>query len=186
MSCKDIPLVIFAGGKSKRMGKNKALLPFASSPTLIQFQLQRFKNYFKKVYISCKDKSVFDFEADFIEDLYKDISSPIVALYSVLKSLDEEIVAILSVDTPFVPYEVYEQLLNFIDNHEAVIPDYHPLCGAYKKELLPILEEMIKEDKHSLKELFRQIDVKKITFKSDKIFENLNFYHEYKKALKKV
>ena len=186
MNCKDIPLVIFAGGKSKRMGKNKALLPFASSPTLTQFQLKRFENHFKKVYISCKEKNIFDFEADFIEDFYKDISSPIIGLYSVLKSLDEEIVAILSVDTPFVPFEAYEKLLSFIDEYQAVIPDYHPLCGVYKKELFPTLEKMIKEDKHSLKELFRQIDVKKITFKSDKIFENLNFYYEYKKALKKV
>ena len=168
------------------MGQNKALLPFFSSPTLTEYQYRRFLPHFSKVYISCKDKSIFDFEADFIEDFYKDISSPIVALFSILKSLDEEIVAILSVDTPFVPFEVYEELLGFIDNYEAVIPDYHPLCGVYKKELFPALEKMIKEDKHSLKELFRQIDVKKITFKSDKIFENLNFYHEYKKALKKV
>ncbi len=30
----DIPLVIFAGGKSSRMGKDKALLPFGGYSTL--------------------------------------------------------------------------------------------------------------------------------------------------------
>ena len=166
------------------MGKNKALLPFASSPTLTQFQLQRFSTTFKKVYISCKEKDIFDFKANFIEDFYKDISSPIVALYSVLKSLDEKIVAILSVDTPFVSKDIYEKLLKFIDTHEAVIPDYHPLCGIYKKDILPILEKMIKENEHSLKELFEKIDVKKVSFSNQKEFENLNFYEEYERALK--
>jgi len=166
------------------MGKNKALLPFASSPTLTQFQLGRFQNHFKKVYISCKDRNIFDFDGDFIEDFYKDISSPIVALYSVLKSLDEKVVAILSVDTPFVSKEVYEKLLDFIDSNQAVIPDYHPLCGVYKRDILPVLEEMIKENRHSLKELFEKIDVKKVKFSDEKEFENLNFYHEYEEALK--
>ncbi len=166
------------------MGKNKALLPFSSSPTLIEFQLQRFSGSFQKVYISTKDKNIFDFEADFIEDLYKDISSPIVALYSVMKSLDEKKIAILSVDTPFVSYNIYEKLLDYIDNHQAVIPDYHPLCGVYKRDILPTLEEMIKKDKHSLKELFEKIEVKKITFYDEKEFENLNFFDEYERALK--
>ncbi len=184
MRSKDIPLVIFAGGKSKRMGQNKALLPFASSPTLTQFQLQRFQSHFKKVYVSCKEKSLFDFKAYFIEDFYKDISSPIVGFFSVLKSLDEDIVAILSVDTPFVTYEIYEKLLRYINHFEAVIPDYHPLCGVYKKDLLPILEEMIKENRHSLKKLFEKIEVKKVRFSDESLFENLNFFHEYKRALK--
>ena len=186
MKSKDIPLVIFAGGKSKRMGQNKALLPFASSPTLTQFQLERFENHFKKVYISCKDRDIFDFKAYFIEDFYKDISSPIVALFSVLKSLDEDIVAILSVDTPFVSKEVYEKLLSFIDEYEAIIPDYHPLCGVYKRDILPVLEKMIKENRHSLKEFFEKIDVKKVKFSDEKEFENLNFFHEYEEALKKL
>ena len=168
------------------MGRNKALLPFASSPTLTQFQLQKFSTTFKKVYISCKEKNIFDFEANFIEDFYKDISSPIVALYSVLKSLDEKVVAILSVDTPFVTKKIYEKLLYFIDSHEAVIPDYHPLCGVYKKDLTPILENMIKEDKHSLKELFERINVKKVSFSDEKEFKNLNFYDEYEMALKSL
>ena len=186
MNCKDIPLVIFAGGKSKRMGQNKALLPFDSSPTLTQFQLKRFSNTFKALYISTKDKSIFDFEANFIEDIYKDISSPIIALYSVLKSLDTNVVAILSVDTPFVQKEVYNKLLKDINYNQAIIPDYHPLCGVYKREILPTLEDMIKKDRHSLKELFEKIDVKKIRFDDETQFENLNFYHEYERALKKL
>lgn len=37
----DIPCVIFAGGKSSRMGEDKALLPFGNFKTLTQYQLTR-------------------------------------------------------------------------------------------------------------------------------------------------
>ena len=51
----DTPLVIVAGGKSSRMGRDKALLPFGGYSSLAQFQYQKFLPIFEKVYISCKN-----------------------------------------------------------------------------------------------------------------------------------
>jgi len=65
----QIPCVIFAGGKSSRMGEDKSLLPFGSFSTLTEFQLNRLQKMFKNIYISCKKSSKFDFNADFIEDI---------------------------------------------------------------------------------------------------------------------
>jgi len=55
----DIACVILAGGKSSRMGEDKALLPFGYSPTLTQYQLKKFQDYFKDLYISTKDKNKY-------------------------------------------------------------------------------------------------------------------------------
>ena len=46
----DIPCVIFAGGKSSRMGEDKALLAFGEFPTLTQFQLNKLQKIFKNVH----------------------------------------------------------------------------------------------------------------------------------------
>lgn len=55
-----IPCVILCGGKSSRMGEDKALLPFASSNSLTQYQYDRLESYFKNIYISSKiDKFSF-------------------------------------------------------------------------------------------------------------------------------
>jgi molybdopterin-guanine dinucleotide biosynthesis protein A len=43
----EIPCVILSGGKSSRMGEDKSLLPFSSSNSLIEFQFNRLKPYFK-------------------------------------------------------------------------------------------------------------------------------------------
>ena len=52
---KDIPLIIFAGGKSSRMGEDKALLPFGGYPTLTQFQYIKLRKNFQNIYISAKN-----------------------------------------------------------------------------------------------------------------------------------
>ena len=168
------------------MGKNKALLPFSSSPTLSEYQYKRWEPYFSKVYISCKDKNIFDFKANFIEDIYHEESSPILGLYSMFKQTEEKVVAVISVDTPFVSIENYKILLNHLYHEDAVIPDYHPLCGVYKRDILPSLKELLDEKKYSFKHLFEKIRIKYIEVKNENDFINLNFPKDYKEAIERI
>ena len=93
----DIPCVIFAGGKSSRMGEDKALLPFSTFDTLTEFQHSRLSKIFNNVYISIKDKSKFNFEATFIEDVkVNNIFAPTAGFVSVFKELKDEKIFVLS------------------------------------------------------------------------------------------
>ena len=97
-----IPCVILSGGKSSRMGEDKSLLPFSSSNSLIEFQFNRLKPYFKDIYISSKNDK-FDFLKDkskLILDKNQDIYSPILALQTILEKFDK--VFIITVDTPLI------------------------------------------------------------------------------------
>ena len=186
----DIPLVIFAGGKSSRMGEDKSLLPFSSSPTLTEYQLERFKPYFKKIYISCKSKDKFDFEADFIEDFTKEKSSPFIGLISVFEKLEEEFIFVLSVDTPFFRYEDFLKLYENINGADAVVArtkrSYQPLCAIYKRSILPLLKELDKEKLYKFIFLYDKIKVKYVDFEAEDSFDNLNFKKDYQAALKKI
>ena len=64
-----MPAVLFAGGRSSRMGQDKALLPFAGFKTLSEYQYRRLSEIFEKVYISSKEDK-FDFQADILFDTY--------------------------------------------------------------------------------------------------------------------
>ena len=101
--------VIFAGGKSSRMGEDKALLPFGDYPTLAEFQQAKLKTMFHKVYISAKEDK-FDFDCMVIEDIYTE-NSPLVGIISIFETLEAEEVFILSVDAPFVTKETIQRLL---------------------------------------------------------------------------
>lgn len=182
-----LPLVIMAGGKSSRMGSDKALLPFGTFPTLTQYQISRFQNHFPSLHVSCKTKGKFDFEASFIEDNLTYVkNSPLIALLSILRYFNAP-VAILSVDTPFVTVEIFEKLYQSLSpNIQAIIATSpfgtHPLCGFYTPSLIPMIEKMLETDNHKMGYLLKSAQTVYVDFTSDAPFLNLNYPYEYTQA----
>ena len=182
----NTPCIIFCGGKSKRMGSDKSLLPFGDFPTLTEFQLHKLQKIFKKVYISTKDKNKFNFSADFIVDRY-DIFAPTAGFLSIYESLGVESYFVLGVDLPFVNEYIVKKIIDEDEpNLDATIAKtskgIESLCGIYHKSLYNEFKLMLKEDKHKLNAMLRQKNVKYVNF-DEKYFVNLNYIDDYKKAL---
>lgn len=179
--------VIFAGGKSSRMGKDKAFLPFMQT-TLIEYQYQRLCKIFNKVYISTKEDK-FSFDAPFIYD-EGDIFSPAVALDAVLKEVDSQEIFAISVDMPFIKQEDIHTLYMQKNNHDIAAAKtkggVQPLCAIYSKKVVPKLAAMLKNDIHKLNFLIKQCDSKLVYFEDEESFLNLNHPHEYELALSKT
>ena len=180
--------VIFAGGKSSRMGKDKSLLPFGSCPTLTEFQQAKLNTMFEKVYISAKEDK-FDFDCMVIEDIYTE-NSPLVGIISIFETLKVEEVFILSVDAPFVQKETIERLLTYnqtsLDAIVAQSPSgIQPLCGLYKSSILPLAYTQLEKGNHKLGDLLRLANTLYVKFDEDTPFTNLNHPEEYQKALKR-
>jgi len=179
--------VIFAGGKSSRMGRDKAFLPFKKT-TLIEYQYRKMKKIFKNVYISTKTDK-FSFNADFIFD-DAEIFSPAIALKSVLEQLREEKVFVVSVDAPFIKQNDIYTLYSALNNHEAAVAKTksgtQPLCAIYTKKVLPKLESMLAEDIHKLNYLLKNCDCVYVDFEDEESFLNLNRPDEYELALSKA
>ena len=185
----DIPCVIFAGGKSSRMGEDKALLPFSNSPTLTQFQLQKLQKLFKYVYISCKNKDKFDFKANFIEDVKTDnIFAPTTGFVAIFKELKDEFFFAISVDTPFISKNEIEKIIeNDNPDTEATIASLacgiQPMCGIYHRSLEHKFIDMLNTDNHKLGFLLKNSNTTYVNFEDEKPFLNLNNPDEYKEAL---
>ena len=92
--------VVISGGKSSRMGRDKALLEFGGYPTMAEYQYRKLEKIFDNVYISAKDDK-FDFHSKLILDRYE-TSSPMVALASIGEQISDRAIFVLSVDTPMV------------------------------------------------------------------------------------
>ncbi|MGB5919400.1 molybdenum cofactor guanylyltransferase MobA [Arcobacter sp.] len=183
----DIPCVILCGGKSSRMGEDKALLPFSNYNTLTQYQFDRLKPHFKDIYLSSKTNK-FDFlksHENIIYDNISDESSPLIALKSILETIKSDKVFVITVDTPFVKIDSIEKLINesLSNSTIATTSREHNLCGVYNKSCLPIINEMIKENNHKIGFLLKKIELKKIEFFDENEFLNLNKKEDYQKAL---
>jgi len=183
----SIVAIIFAGGKSSRMGEDKAFLPFGKHTTLAEFQHHRLSALFQKVYVSAKNHK-FDFDCSVIEDTREE-SSPLVGIISIFETLDAEEVFILSVDAPFVNRDTVEKLFSHnAHDFDAIVAQspsgIQPLCGFYKRSILPLAYVQLKQNNHKLADLLRLANTLFVKFDEDRPFTNLNYPKEYEEALK--
>ena len=180
----DIPCVIFAGGKSSRMGKDKSLLQFLNGKSLIRYQYDRLSKIFNKVYISSKTPK-FDFEAPLILDS-STIYAPTPAFLDIFEYFKEFFA--IAVDSPFVDKKVIDTLIQTAKENpkaDAIIAktDFpHPLIGIYRKSILPLLEKAIQEKNYKLNAILRQADTKFVTFDEEEKFFNINYPQDFTRA----
>ncbi|MBN2767837.1 MAG: molybdenum cofactor guanylyltransferase MobA [Campylobacterales bacterium] len=179
--------VILAGGKSRRMGEDKALLPFKKYKSMSEFQYKKLEKIFTNVYICAKEEK-FDFNAKVIKDIYP-IHSPLAGLISIFETLDCNEVFILSVDVPFVDGVIIDTLINQAQKsskYDVIVASSprgrEPLCGVYRRSILPKAKELFFEDIHKINHLLNLLNTKEIAFKEQKNFLNLNTPEDYKEA----
>lgn len=178
------PCVILAGGKSSRMGKDKALLPFGGYDSLTKFQYERLSPLFSSLHVSVKEDK-FNSHMKLILD-ESECFSPMVALGKILSCFDGVHVFILSVDTPNVSQKEIEKLFLHVENYDIIIPKTpshsHQLCGFYHSSLAPMCQELASKNVHKIRALFEHVKIKYVNFKDEKAFLNLNYFDEYERA----
>jgi molybdopterin-guanine dinucleotide biosynthesis protein A len=184
-----MPAVIFAGGKSSRMGEDKSQLAFAGYDSLSEYQYSRLDTLFEKVYLSAKSDK-FDFKCEIVPDNYE-VHSPLAALISVFENLDVPELFILSVDAPFVDKDVIERLMKEErKGYDIIIAEsphgVEPLCGIYKRSILPEAKRMLEKEEHRLTMLLENLQTKRVRFQTKAPFLNLNRPEEYQEALRRL
>lgn len=182
----DIACVILAGGKSSRMGQDKALLPFQGYNSLIEYQYKKFKKIFKYVYISSKTDK-FDFACDIIYDTSTK-SSPMIALQSIFDFIDTQKVFIITVDLPFLEKDSIKSIIKSSKNFEITIPfdgeREHYLCGIFNISTKETVNYLLSENIHKIQSLIKNVNnYKGVELLYPKQFFNINTPQEYNKAI---
>jgi len=184
----DIPCILFAGGKSSRMGQDKSLLPFGDYPTLAEYQYERLKQLFSNVYISAKSRDKFDFNPQVIEDPVQSDFAPTAGFVAAFDHLESDRIFVLGVDTPFIDETVIQKLLDAdASQYDAVVSKtssgIHPMVGIYHRSLLSKLSCMLNEGDHRLGKLLGSSKTHYVPFENEEHFTNLNHPNEYEEAV---
>ncbi|PWT88016.1 MAG: molybdenum cofactor guanylyltransferase [Acidobacteria bacterium] len=159
----DITGVILAGGKSSRMGRNKALLPFRGRP-LIETIRDTMSSIFNKVVISVHQENAYP-QIDLLQipDLYPE-TGPIGGITSVLQSGEERIFCV-ACDMPFLNRELIEYLAGLADC-DAVIPIWREkievLHAFYSFALLAQLKTCLKSGRFRITDALGEAHVRYI------------------------
>ncbi len=190
MQLKHNTAVIFAGGKSSRMGTDKALLPFGNYSSMAEYLYKKLAKIFNNIYISAKNDK-FVFQPTIIYDKYPQ-SSPMVGLVSIFETIDCDEIFMISVDSPLITNETIDILYKNAKiniNADAIIAvsekGIEPMCGIYRRNIYKKAKECLDNDMHQLMNLLKNSEVNYEVFDSSGEFFNLNSPLEYETAMNK-
>ncbi|WP_163534791.1 NTP transferase domain-containing protein [Helicobacter suis] len=180
----DIPCVILTGGKSARMqvqGKqqDKALLPFGTYPSLLAYQHAKMARLFNQVYISAKKP--YTLQANYILDEKIDLFSPLLGVYSALKTLKQSIF-ILPIDMPLVGQKTINALCVCVSQAGVIYAKSAQtfyLIGCWQPSMLEVLQHL------QINTPMRQILARGLALEVEEglEFSNCNTYTDYQNAL---
>lgn len=184
-----IGCAVLAGGKSSRMGTDKALLELDGKNFITKLcdELDCFE---EKIIARGNRSDIKDISWKIISDLYPE-RGPIGGLHAVLSACSSDAMFCVSCDMPLLQISLAKELCGYmregIDAVIAVTEDgrKHPLCGVYRKSVLPVLEEQILEGNNRMMAALQQMRVEYVTIHSQNSqqLKNINTPEEYKSVL---
>lgn len=186
--------IILAGGKSSRMGKNKALLPMEGKPN-IELIKDHLAPFFSDIIVVTNDFEAYEFlKVPMVKDEYIG-KGPLAGIHTGLKNSNTETNFFVACDMPFVSGELAKYLAQLCDHYEGVVPringTLHPLFSVFKKSILPKVERCLQEDRLKIRDLLEELQVLYVNEGElegvmvgniDKIFYNMNYPLDYEKA----
>ncbi len=158
--------VILAGGQSRRMGTNKALLDFGGEP-LIERLARRFQDWFAQVVIVTNTPDVYAFlglpmAGDRIPGL-----GPLGGLEAGLNASRFPRAFFAACDMPFVHEGLVRYMVELADQHDIVVPrlngEYEPMHAVYTQACLPAITRKLDERKLRLISIYQEVRVRTVT-----------------------
>jgi molybdenum cofactor guanylyltransferase len=159
----EVTAFVMAGGKSTRMGTDKAFLE-VQGRSLLANALERAEAAARNVVIVGASSKFSPF-GTVIEDLYPD-RGPLGGIHAALTASETELNLILGVDMPFVEVRFMKYLISVagISNAFVTVPcvggHYEPLCAVYRKEFAIRAEEALKAERNKIDALFAEIPLR--------------------------
>jgi len=143
----DVTCVILAGGKSSRMGQNKALMKLGGK-TVIERMIDIVEPVSKEKIIITNSPEDFRFLGlPIFEDIYK-YKGPLIGIHSGLLHSDTERNFVLSCDIPLMTAEMINYIIEFPTSRPVTICEaagyLQPLAGVYSKKIFNSLDEHLK------------------------------------------
>jgi molybdopterin-guanine dinucleotide biosynthesis protein A len=148
----NLTAIILAGGASRRMGTNKALVPFRGKP-LVHYSIDLALQFTDNIAISSNGGVMGQFGFPVIADIV-DVKAPLVGIHAGLVYAKTDWVLVLTCDMPLVSPELIRFLFDRIEEGDQLVVPGHdgfvePLCGFYHRSLIQTIESHFENRKFS-------------------------------------
>lgn len=184
---------VLAGGRSSRMGTDKAALQL-NGRTLLQHAVQTVGRVTGSQVIILGSQQLYVSYGPVIEDHYSGCG-PLAGIHAALSNSRTRFNLIIAVDTPFLSSALLRHMAARALETGAVVtvPEIggytHPLCAVYSRDFLPIAESALKSGSFKIVPLFpkdrtciiTEAELARFAFDPE-MFDNLNTPEDMKRA----
>jgi molybdopterin-guanine dinucleotide biosynthesis protein A len=180
---------ILAGGRSSRMGADKALLSLGDQ-TLLERALQTASDSGADSYI-VGSRARYGHVGPVVEDIYSGCG-PLGGIHAALTATGTDLNLILSVDMPLMRAEFLRWLIDQAHTSPEliVVPNagggVQPLCATYRRGVVTTAEEALRAGDYKVGRLFERLPTRILSEReiiaagfSSEIFRNINTPEEY-------
>lgn len=181
--------VILTGGGSRRMGRDKALLPIGEK-TMLQYLIDKYSSAIGPVAVSVNREGRFPFEgATELLDKYPDMG-PLNGLVSAFEKSEEDTVFVTGTDLPFGEPGLALRLEELMGDADACImrrgkKGFEPLFAIYRRVCGERADECLSQGKKSIRDLLELIKIRYVEpeeledYDLERILMNVNTPEEY-------
>lgn len=192
--------IILCGGKSSRMGRDKATLPFGP-----ELMLQRVIRLLSEVVDSSR-MVIVTAQSQKLPTLPQDVTvtqdqregrGPLEGLSAGLSALPSDIDAayVTSCDVPLLVPAFVSRMFELLGHHEIAVPceagQYHPLAAVYRPSVLERIQQLLSANQLRASFLFDDTDTRSVSMDELRVVDpdlltlvNLNQPEDYQAALK--
>ena len=187
--------LVLAGGESRRMGREKAWLPWGRL-TLIEHVVETLRPVTDEVIVAVKDATKFrHLHATVVEDLVPDAHA-LGGIYTGLRAASTQRCFVCACDAPFLNMGLLRLLMEQADGYDLVMPrsavGLEPLHALYARSALPAIEAQLRQRRWDLRALVPLVRARVIEaavwrpYDSEgRCFLNLNSREEYAACLRR-
>jgi len=184
---------VTAGGRSSRMGRDKAWMEMGGRP-MISCVLNALKPAVTEAAVIANTADYEALGVPILRDVNLGIG-PIEAVRTALAFSRYDRLILVGCDMPFVTAELFLYLLSKCGGYASVVPlgpdsMPEPLCAVYSRQSLTEVDRMIASRQFKISPLFERIPTLFVEFEelsglsgAELFFENINTPEQYQRAL---
>lgn len=192
----EVTGIILAGGKSSRMGRNKALLDFGGR-SIIEYTVDLFKSMFPEVILVTNTPEEYaNLGIKIVTDIFPGKGS-LGGIYTGLVHSSHDYSFIASCDMPFLRRELIDFLIGLKEGYDVVVPrlrdGHEPLHAVYSKRCCKAIEAIINIGDLRIIGFYPDARVREVSEEEltpfnpePSSFININTPEEYEEAVKRT
>jgi len=164
----NVSAAILAGGKSSRMGQDKALMEIRGK-CMIKHVLDAVSKYVGELMIISSSGSrtgAYDFLKVPVHPDAVVSCGPLAGIYTALHHCTGDHCLVVACDLPFLSTALIKFLVDNCAGHDVFACEseagVEPLCAVYSKACLPAVEQQLQQKEHKVSDLFARVNTKVI------------------------